>query len=105
MRARSGSSRASCSRKTHAAVSTVSFCEYGDGSTGGAPATLTKQPKSATPAYQAVPLNIGGSADCPSGPGGPGGDVSSISVPEGHYNVYATLIFAASGAVTFDPGD
>src|SRR5262249_59680409 len=31
----------------------VSFCEYGDGSTGGAPATLTKQAKSPSPAYQA----------------------------------------------------
>ena len=84
---------------------TVFFCEYGDGSTGTAAATLTKQPKSASPAYQAVPLNIGGTADCLPGPPGPGGDVATISLPVGHYNVYSTFYFAVNGTVVFVPGD
>ena len=66
--------------------------------------SLTKQPKSASPAYQAVQLNIGGSADCP-GLTGPGGDVDRISLPVGHYNVTATFFFTLSGTVGFDAGD
>ncbi len=82
----------------------LDFCEYGDGSTGAAAATLTKQAKSASPAYQAVPLNIGGTYDCPFGTG-PAGDVSSISLPVGHYDVYATFSFTLSGALGFVAGD
>ena len=82
----------------------ILFCEYGDGSTNTAPATLPKQPKSATPAYQAVQLNIGGSADCP-GLTGPGGDVDRISLPVGHYNVTATFFFTLRDTVGFDAGD
>jgi hypothetical protein len=85
-------------------VGTTVFCEYGDGSTGTAPATLTKQPKSASPTYKPVQLNIGGTADCP-GTTGPAGDVDSISLPVGHYNVYGTFVFAVSGTVGFIPGD
>ncbi|HST17736.1 MAG TPA: hypothetical protein VLK36_08710 [Gaiellaceae bacterium] len=86
------------------ASSPTVFCEYGDGSTGTAAATLTKQPKSGTPSYQAVPLNIGGSYDCPGGTGS-GGDVASISLPVGHYNVAATLSFLPGTGRNFDPGD
>ena len=82
----------------------IDFCEYGDGSTGAAPATLTKQPKSASPAYQAVQLNIGGTYDCP-GATGTGGDVDRISLPVGHYDVSATFSFTMSGAVGFVAGD
>ncbi len=80
------------------------FCEYGDGSTGAAPATLTKQPKSATPNYQAVQLNIGGTYDCP-GATGTGGDVNSISLPVGHYDIYATFSFTTAGSLGFIAGD
>jgi hypothetical protein len=67
-------------------------CEYADGTGGpGGLTTLTKQPKSATPAYEAVSLDIGGSADC--GLPGPGGVVPSIEVPEGFYNVDASFAF------------
>jgi hypothetical protein len=67
-------------------------CEYADGSGGpGGVTALTKQPKSSTPAYQAVPVNIGGSADC--GLPGPAGVVASIVVPEGFYNVHASFAF------------
>ena len=86
-------------------VGTTVFCEYGDGSTGTAPATLTKQPKSATPTYKPVQLNIGGTADCPGGAATPVGDVDSISVPEGHYNVYATFSFSVNGTMSFVAGD
>ena len=81
------------------------FCEYGDGSTGTAPATLTKQPKSASPTYTAVQLNIGGTADCPGGATTPVGDVDSISVPVGHYNVHATFSFSVNGTMSFVAGD
>jgi hypothetical protein len=84
---------------------TTVFCEYGDGSTGTAPATLTKQPQSASPGYEAVQLNIGGSADCPGGATTPFGDVDSISVPEGHYNVHATFSFSVNGTMSFVAGD
>lgn len=58
------------------------FCEYADGSGLTGFATLTKQPKSATPTHEAVSLDIGGSADCFDVPGGlPGGVVDSIEVP------------------------
>jgi hypothetical protein len=69
------------------------YCEYADGTgtlTGFA--TLTKQPKSATPTYEAVTLNIGGSSDCFDAPG-PGGDVASIEVPAGFYNVDTSVAF------------
>ena len=83
--------------------SPMDFCEYGDGSTGTAAATLTKQAKSGSPSYQAISLNIGGTYDCPGGTGSPG-DVASIPLPAGHYDVYATFSFLP-GATNFDPGD
>jgi hypothetical protein len=67
------------------------YCEYGDGSTGSAPLTLTDQASSATPTYTAVPVNIGLSADC--GLGGPAGDVNQITVPAGYYDVHSTFVF------------
>jgi hypothetical protein len=67
------------------------YCEYGDGSTGSAPLSLAKQESSATPAYTAVPLNIGGSDDC--GLAGPAGDVNQITVPSGYYDVHSTFLF------------
>jgi hypothetical protein len=67
-------------------------CEYADGSGGTAGlTTLTKQPKSPTPAYEAVSVDIGGSADC--GIPGPAGVVAAIVVPEGFYNVDASFAF------------
>ena len=75
-----------------AGVQPTLYCEYADGSSGGGLATLTKQPKAALPAYEAVEVNIGGSADCfPAS--GPGGDVARIEVPEGFYNVDASFAF------------
>ena len=68
------------------------YCEYADGEDGPAGlATLTKQAKAAAPAYEAISVDIGGSADC--GLPGPGGMVASIQVPEGFYNVHASFAF------------
>ena len=68
------------------------YCEYADGSGGpGGLTTLTKQPKAVLPDFEAVEVNIGGTADC--GLPGPGGDVASIDVPEGFYNVHASFTF------------
>jgi hypothetical protein len=68
------------------------YCEYGDGSTGSAPLAIVKQQPSATPAYTAVPVNIGGSADC-GGPVTTAGDVPVITVPSGYYDVHSTFVF------------
>jgi hypothetical protein len=68
------------------------YCEYGDGSTGSAPVTLTKQPLSATPTYAPVQINIGGSADC-NGPVATAGDVNQITVGPGYYDVKSTFVF------------
>lgn len=68
------------------------YCEYGDGSTGSLPVTLTKQALSATPTYAPVQINIGGSADC-SGPVATAGDVDQITVPAGYYDVKSTFVF------------
>lgn len=67
------------------------YCEYADGSTGAAPMSVTAQASTATPAYTAVPMNIGGTADC--GIAGPAGDVNSIVVPSGYYDVQSTFSF------------
>ncbi len=68
------------------------YCEYADGASGAGLKTLTKQPKSATPNYEALDVNIGGTADCL--PGSPaGGDVARIEVPAGFYNVNASFSF------------
>ena len=68
------------------------YCEYADGADGATAKTLTKQPKSATPNYEALNVNIGGTADCL--PGSPaGGDVARIEVPAGFYNVNASFSF------------
>lgn len=69
-------------------------CEYADGAGGPAGlVALTKQAPSATPDYEAISIDIGGSADC--GLGGPGGVVASIVVPGGFYNVHASFAFVA----------
>jgi hypothetical protein len=70
-------------------------CEYGDGSNGAAPMGLTAQALSATPAYTAVPLNIGSTADCGNDPNVPAGDVATITVPSGYYDVISTFSFLA----------
>jgi hypothetical protein len=70
------------------------YCEYADGSGLTGFATLTKQPKSATPTYEPVSLDIGSSADCFGVTGGlPGGIVDRIEVPEGFYNVTTSVAF------------
>jgi len=73
------------------------YCEYGDGSTGTAPFPLTHQPLSATPTLTAVPVNIGGSADCgyvdSHGDPQPAGDQAVIIVPRGYYDVHSTFLF------------
>ena len=68
------------------------YCEYADGASGAGPKTLTKQPKSATPNYEALNVNIGGTADCLAG-SPTGGDVARIQVPAGFYNVNASFSF------------
>jgi hypothetical protein len=70
----------------------LTTCEYADGSTGAAPLTIAHQPSSASPTYSAVPVNIGGSADC--GIVGPPGDVATIIVPNGYYDVHSTFTFS-----------
>ena len=42
--------------------------------------------------FAAVPVNIGGSADC-GGPVATAGDVSVITVPAGYYDVDSTFVF------------
>ena len=69
------------------------YCEYGDGSTGSLPLAITQQALSSTPAYTAVPLNIGGTADCVPTVSAPGGDVDVITVPSGYYDVHSTFTF------------
>jgi hypothetical protein len=68
------------------------YCEYGDGSTGAAPAPVPTQVSTATPVYTPLLINIGGSADC-SGPVATAGDVSVITVGPGYYDVFATFVF------------
>ena len=79
------------------------YCEYADGVGATGFATLTKQPKSATPTYQAVSLDIGGTADCLAA-SGPGGVVASIALPEGFYNVTTSVTFQ-TGAASSPPRD
>jgi hypothetical protein len=72
----------------------TAMCEYADGSTGAAPTTIAHQASSASPTYAAVLINIGGSADCGILPAGPAGDVATIIVPNGYYNVHSTFTFS-----------
>jgi hypothetical protein len=72
----------------------LTTCEYADGSSGAAPLTIGHQPSSASPIYSAVPVNIGGSADCGIVPAGPAGDVATIIVPNGYYDVHSTFTFS-----------
>jgi hypothetical protein len=75
------------------------YCEYADGSGPTVFKTLTKQPKSATPAYEAVKLDVGTTADCFGVPGGlPGGVVNSIELPPGFYNVTTSVAFHTQAA-------
>ena len=83
----------------------LTTCEYADGSTGpvdpttgvatnGAPLPITHQASSASPSYTDVPLNIGGSADCGNVPVGLPGNVATIIVPNGYYDVHSTFTFS-----------
>jgi len=75
-----------------AGVAPDETCEYADGTDGPAGLfDLTKQALAATPDFEDVLIDIGGSADC--GIAGPGGAVESIVVPEGFYNVHASFAF------------
>jgi len=75
-----------------AGVAPDEMCEYADGTDGPAGLfDLTKQALAATPAFEDVLIDIGGSADC--GIAGPSGTVESIVVPEGFYNVHASFAF------------
>jgi hypothetical protein len=67
-------------------------CEYADGSTAAAPMTIPHQASSSDPSFTGVPMNIGNSADC--GIAGPAGDVTTIIVPNGYYNVHSTFTFS-----------
>jgi hypothetical protein len=73
------------------------YCEYADGSGLTGFATLTKQPVSATPTYEAVSLDIGGTADCFIPPP-PGGVVDRIELPEGFFNVTTSVAFHTQAA-------
>jgi hypothetical protein len=73
-------------------VPQTAYCEYADGSTGVAPLTIPHQASSASPTYTDVPMNIGGSADC--GIAGPAGNVATIIVPNGYYDVQSTFTFS-----------
>ena len=66
------------------------YCEYGD----GGPTSLTPVSTTTNPfaTFAALPFHIGGSADC--GIAAPAGNVNSIAVPKGYYDVYTTLAFA-----------
>jgi hypothetical protein len=57
------------------------YCEYADGPTSSVSSTLTQDA-----------VNIGGSADCGS-PVTTAGNVQSISVPNGYYDVQSTFAF------------
>jgi hypothetical protein len=72
----------------------LTTCEYADGSNGAAPLSIAHQASTSTPTYAAVPLNIGGSADCGILPAGPAGDVATIIVPNGYYDVHSTFTFS-----------
>lgn len=64
-------------------------CEYVDGSTGAAPASVANAP---VLSLQALTLNIGGTADC-NGPVTTAGDVPVVTVPSGFYDVTTTVAF------------
>jgi hypothetical protein len=66
------------------------YCEYGDGQL----ASLTAQPLTPNPTFTALPVHIGGSADC--GLAGPAGSVNEIAVPKGYYDVMSTFAFVKS---------
>jgi hypothetical protein len=72
------------------------YCEYADGSTGAAPASLTPMSLATNPfaTYSPLAVNIGGSADC--GIDGPAGNVNEIVVPKGYYDVMTTFAFVKS---------
>ena len=66
------------------------YCEYGDGQL----ASLTAQALTTSPTFSAVPVHIGGSADC--GLESPAGNVNEIVVPKGYYDVISTFAFVRS---------
>ena len=68
------------------------YCEYGDGGfTSLTPVSTATNPFAA---FAALPVNIGGSADC--NRPDPAGTVNEIVVDKGYYDVYTTLGFAKS---------
>jgi hypothetical protein len=74
-------------------------CEYADGSTGANPILVTNQAVSTSPTFQNVQVNIGGSYDCDPlqaffGSVQPAGDVDSVEVPNGYYDVRTTVSFS-----------
>jgi hypothetical protein len=68
------------------------YCEYADGPLS----SLTRQSKSSSPTYTPITVNIGGTADCfdTSQATTGNGDVATITVPAGYYNVTSTFVFA-----------
>jgi hypothetical protein len=65
------------------------YCEYGD----GPPQPLARESLASDPSDgPALPIHIGGSADC-SGPDPAAGAVTQIVVPKGYYDVFATFVF------------
>ena len=71
------------------AITPEFYCEYGD----GPPQTVARQPLASDPsAGPALPLHIGGSADC-NGPVPTAGAVTEIVVPKGYYDVFSTFVF------------
>ena len=66
------------------------YCEYGDGQL----ASLTAQALTTSPTFSAVPVHIGGLADC--GLESPAGNVNEIVVPKGYYDVISTFAFVRS---------
>lgn len=68
------------------------YCEYGDGSVNALPAQVLTQVTTSTPTYTPLALNIGGSADC-AGPDPAAGNVMTIKVGPGYYDVFTTFVF------------
>jgi hypothetical protein len=79
--------------------SSLTQCEYADGSTGAAPVTVAHVTSLPTPLLAGVLLNIGGTADCglPSAivsMSGNSQNVAAITVPNGYYDVTSTFSFS-----------
>lgn len=77
----------------------LTACEYADGATNANPfVTLTDQGISPTPTFTGTTLGIGGSYDCDPGntffgSAQPAGDVATLEVPNGYYDVNGSFAF------------